>query len=184
MSKIVKAITKPGLGDPLGISGGGGKSKDPRKATGGQRRDIVSEATGAGKRHFQPDKESWSDYISYLEKPAPKPEPAPMEMPSFSFEMPDYSGMFQRPADARSKPAAAKTVAERIKEEASQFANVKAGEKVFSAAQGVSTRLRAAVSQEEDKAGGTTLGESAGTLLGRRGTGGATSFRRKRISRY
>lgn len=63
------------------MGGGGGGPTPPQNAVGQQRVDIVSQATSQGKRHFQPEKETWAQYYADITRPAPAPAPV---MPDFS----------------------------------------------------------------------------------------------------
>lgn len=95
-----------------GKSGGGGG--DPSQARGQGRVDIVSQATSAGKRHFDPSKESWQEYYADITKPAPAPQ---AELPSFDFSSITSSRNDQAKALAKSQREAEMAAKRRERDE-------------------------------------------------------------------
>lgn len=188
MSKILE----PGLGDPLGIHPN--KRRPPEKARGKQRERIVANKPAGtpawgefAKEHGGFGDKQWAQYYNTLKTAANKPPPSSAPAPApITINYPDY------PKPPRAGEAAAKTVAERLSEEAADVAKVKAGEVVASRAQGVSTRLRgtarpaAMPTDDDDKKGSLGSEDSLGlpTLLGSRSRGGQTSKRRYRLRGY
>lgn len=179
MSKVVKAVTKP-IGSIL-PGGGGGRGntsvqKDPkRRSYGPQPGASVKKPSGGGPSGAIGQGNAVKQ--DPVRSPAPAPSAPGIQYPDINFTYPS----FQYP----SFPVGAGSV-----QAQGVAADVEGG--LFSAAQGrrragggssderratgVTTRLR--VPSEDDPSLGT------GTILGSRGIGGQTSFRRKRISNY